>query len=104
MLSSRVCDAAQRAHTVPTGGGTKTSGVSTDLLIPPKQGNALSPPAVGPSPRENGREERISSWGEQGGAKPELEVGMEGAGSGCCSTIPLQPCWWGDVGGSLAVQ
>lgn len=29
---------------------------------------------------------------------------MEGAGSGCCSTVPLQPCWWGDMGGSLAVQ
>lgn len=41
--------------------------------------------------------------------KPELEVGMaksgvEGAGLGCCSTIPLRPRRWGDTGGSLAVQ
>lgn len=66
VLSSRVCDAAQRAHAVPTGVGTKTSGVSTDLLIPPKQGNSLSPSAVGPSHRENGREGHISFWGSGG--------------------------------------
>lgn len=77
--AGRVCDAAQRAHAVPTGVGTKTSGVSTVLLIPPKQENGLSPPAVGPSHRENGREGRISFWGEQGGGKTRAG-GRDGGG------------------------